>query len=193
MLRLFIALSPLAYLLALTSCSSAPKESPRTLGYKIAESVERGDIEEAEQLFKKIEGSERHRRGSYPILFDAGAKAYGKGEYLVAATYFRFIAEHYDERSAANALLYSLFLARAAESTPSRTLQKELEVALEKARRGSDPPNYWVHLIEAQNSIDGNRPGDAAQALQSFRSHWDGQPSDLETYVRDLEKLIASQ
>jgi hypothetical protein len=177
--------------LLLGACASTPKLTGNALPTGVLAALDFGDAESAQRLLENASSEDKEH--AYPVLFGAAREHYEAGEYSKSVGVLRVLKNVYPDGAAVReAYAYGLFLERATLEEPTPEMIEELEESVEAiAALGVRPPT-WVHLIEAQTAIDRGRTDAALAALETFHTHWDGQPAALQLYVADLERYIAS-
>lgn len=172
----------------LAGCASSPSGPPEEVAPRIVTALDAGDEEEASELF---EGAPSELL--YPLLYEEARGRHGSGDGAGAARVLRFMATRYPRaRAVREALVYSLFLERAAAEPPTPELLAELETRVAELRAEGGEPPVWIALVEAQLAVDRGRPNAAIEALATFHSGWDGRPEELAVYVDDLERYVAT-
>jgi hypothetical protein len=184
-----LRLGTLALLAA--ACAATPVGPPEEVAPRIATALDAGKSDEAAELFEGAAddgGSEK----LYPLLYEEARGRYRGGECARSARLLRFMADRYPRALAVReALVYALFLERAASETPAADVLQELDAAVADLRRQGSAP-HWIELVEAQLSIDRGEPARARTHLASFREAWDGQPPELVVYVEDIGRYLDS-
>lgn len=184
-----------ALLLVLAGCVTPASPPPEELANELITTLDEGKTKEARERFERVEDDAEYREKVYPVLFGAARGRYQQGDGAGAAVLVRFLHEAYPDAVAAReALLYSLFLARASQETPDPALSAELEQLLADMRAGEGPLPVWVDLIEAQQGIDRGDTTGARAAYERFVAAWDRRPGDpvLEVYVDDIGRYLTS-
>lgn len=181
-----------AILIPATGCSSTPKLSPDDASNKIAESLVAGNVDDAEEIFDDIDGSDHHMQAVYATVYDRAGNYYRKERFAEAIVMLRFLHEHYEGAAAPRlALLYAHFLYRGKrEDTPERDELKEVGKLVKEIRKADEHYPWWVDLAAAQAAVDAGRLNDARKEYAVFKSRWDGQPREARFYVEEFERYF---
>jgi len=192
MKRFTFYLLPTLFVAAACATSPSSDDSPSAVGASITADLLDGRAAEADQLFERYARTNRYREALYPVLFNAAHRHYESDAPTDAAKLLRFVhAKYPDSAAAREALLYALFVQRAAASVADTALVGEIGALLQEFDSVAQRP-VWTWLVEAQYWIDRGRVPQAAPAFQTFRTQWDGQPQELAAYVTELDRWLRS-
>ena len=185
----------LAALVALSACKSkGPTRSAEDAADEITAHLAADRREEADDVYKAVSSSERHRDVIYSTLWTRASERYDESDFASAAKVFGFLAEHYPRSTGAReALLYALVLERAGK--PDVPTDKELAAMrdiIEDLRKREKQPPVWLDLAAAQVEIDQGQLATARLRLERFKAGWDGSPAELHAYVTELDRYLDS-
>jgi hypothetical protein len=187
-MRILLSLS---LLLAWASCTASPKPPPDQVARSVIAALDQHDEPEAIRLFETSSEQPTDRDKMYPVLYAAASERYLQGDFSGSASLLRFTAQRYPEaRAVREALLYSLVLQRAEQSSPDPALLREIEQLLEEIQDTPGAPFPWLDLVATQHFIDRQCWSDARHALQRFETAWSGSPPGLSMYVEDLQRFL---
>ena len=171
------------------SCASAPS-NPMALGDQIIADLDAGLLSQAENKFEAVANDAKWRESLYPRFFAEARERYESGDFEGASVVLRFSVDQYSQASAMReALLYSLFQLRAQKEHPDAALVQELELVAQDFL-DSGGPSLWTDLIAAQTAIDLGHADRARNSYQRFVANWNGEPTELTTYVDDLGRYL---
>jgi hypothetical protein len=174
-------------------CAAAPAGPPDQVAARIVVDLDRGESDDARELWKGVAARPEHRERIYPILYQAARERYSRGDVAGSSRILRFMEPRYpDALAVRQALLYSLFVERALMEAPDPKLVAAIEEGLADVREGSAQLPAWVDLVATQTAIDQNRLSEARESFGRFRSQWQGEPQELALYVEDLERYLTS-
>jgi len=195
----------LAAVLFLAGCSSTPEPAPTpdveapayvdvaAVAGEIAAYLIAGDVLAAEELISGVERSEDYE-AVYSVLFDRAQALADQRDYDSSIRIDRFLVSVYpDQRSAQEALIYSLWLARAQSGEPHDAgTVKEIESIAAQLRADGEPAPVWVDIALTQAAIDNGDLDAARTAMARFNARWDREPPSLRAYATELERFIES-
>jgi hypothetical protein len=180
-------------LLLVSACQSTEGPPPRDTAGEMAGLLVAGKTAAADARFATL-SDEDDRAFAYEVLFDRAKKLTGQRDYDSATRINRFLVKHYPDRlSAHEALLYALWLDRARSGRPAPDgTRREMENLAVTIRKAGTPP-VWTDLAMAQVAVDEGDVTVARASMARFQSRWNGRPSNLRSYVTEMERWIASR
>jgi hypothetical protein len=177
----------------LAGCASTPPGPPEEVAPEIVAHLDAGRNADAAELFERAADSQAGREALYPLLYDEARARFQEAEHQPAARVLGFMAARYPRALAVReALVYALFLQRAADAVPTPELVRALGDALAELRTSASAPPPWLALAEAQQAIDRGELVTARAAFAGFQELWDGRPAELTVYVQDVGRYLAS-
>ena len=180
-------------LCALGACATTPPGPPEEVAPRITAALDAGRTKEADELFAASASDEGASEQIYPLLYEEAHGRYQKGESEPSARILRFMARRYPKaRAVREALVYALFLERAASDPPNPELVQEIGTAVGDLRKSGGVVPTWIGLVEAQLAIDRGEPHAAREVFAGFKQAWDGQPDELTVYVEDIDRYLTS-
>jgi predicted Zn-dependent protease len=182
-----------ALLALLGGCAVAPTQPPVVIAAEILSDLDGGMQQEASERFDRAAVDERNRRTLYPLIYHAASQRYEEGELKGAERVLLFLNDHYDKAAAPReALLYVLFLQRAAQETPDPQESSRMEALVTEIQSLSASPSIWVDLAATQIGIDQDKIRQAHSTYDRFLAGWSGDPPELEEYVMELGRYLES-
>ena len=195
----------LAAVFTLAGCSSTPEPAPtpeqpieaqahvdvQAVGTEIAAHLVAGDVVAAEDALMTVEDPDDHA-ALYSLLFDRAQMFAADRDYDSCIRINRFLTRVYPEdRPAQEALVYSLWLARAqtGEAHDAATVA-EIEAVSARIRAAGDPIPVWVDIALTQAAIDGGDLEAARIAMNRFNARWNREPPSLRAYAAELDRYI---
>jgi hypothetical protein len=200
--------------LLLSACSStpkaepepipkeAPKETPRptpvarvdvhAVTGEIAARILAGDVAGAEAQLARLD-RRSDRDTAFTSLYDRGQALCDERDYDASARINRFLVAAFDANAAREAMVYSMWLSRAATGAPHDPASRA-EIARTAARLRADDSAapVWVEIALTQAAIDGGDLASARSAYGRFQARWDGEPATLRDYPRELGRYLES-
>ena len=196
-----LTLSLLAAVLFLSGCGSTPASAPDDdaparvdvvqTADEIAAHLLSGNVAAAEGLITRV-GEQADYEAVFAVLYDRAEALASERDYDSCIRINQFLVDTYpDERTAKEALLYSLWLYRAQSGRPfDPGTVKEIESEAARLRGDGGPVPVWVDIALTQAAIDGGDIPTARAAMDRFNARWDREPPALRTYVGELERYI---
>lgn len=179
--------------LFLVACVSSPAGPPAEVAANLVSFLDEGATADASDLMEQVSRKNGYFERIYPVLFEAARERYGAGDPAGAARILRLMSNSYPKAMAVReALIYSLFMQRAAIDKPDLVLTNELEETLAEFAAQAGVQSAWFDLIGTQAAIDAGKLDEARESLLRFLDAWDGEPASLLTYVEDLERYLRS-
>lgn len=196
-----------AAVLALVGCSSTPEPAPtptpaapvearayvdvQQVSLEVAAHLVAGDVAAAENAMMVVEEPDDYA-AVYSLLFDRAQSLAGDQDYESCIRINRFLTRVYpDARSAQEALVYSLWLARAQSGAPhDAATVAEIDAVSARIRAAGDPVPVWVDIALTQAAIDGGDLEAARSAMNRFNARWDREPPSLRAYAEELDRYI---
>ncbi len=150
-----------------------------------------GDVVAAEDAMMAVEEREDYD-ALYSLLFDRAQSLAGDQDYDSCIRINRFLTKVYPgERSAKEALVYSLWLARAqsGQAHDAATVA-EIDAVSARIRADGEAVPVWVDIALTQAAIDGGDLEAARVAMNRFNDRWDREPPSLRAYAAELDRYI---
>lgn len=184
-----------AILTPLVGCSSTPKLTEDEASNQIAENLAAGNIDDAEEIFDDIDGSDHHVQAVYATVYERAGIYYRKDRYDESIHMLRFLTDHYPDAGAPRlALLYAHFLRRGQLSAaPDRKELKEIGKLVKTIRKEDEKYPWWVDLAAAQAAIDAGKVDAARKEYGNFKAKWDGKPREARFYVEEFDRYFQTQ
>lgn len=177
---------------ALLGCNSVPTGPPEEVAPRIVALLDSGKTEDAQDLFDAAARGDGRER-LYPLLYETARGRFERGEASGSTAVLRFMAQEYEKSAAVReALVYALFLQRAALEKPTPALLEETGAALAKLRANATEVPPWIELVQAQDAIDRGELRAAREAFARFRQSGQESPPELVTYVHDIDRYLSS-
>ena len=181
-----------AILLPAVGCGSFTNLTADEAANKISDLLVAGEVEEADDLFDDVDGSDHHVETVYSVVYSRAGDMYRKQKWSVAAVQLRFLHEHYPDAAAPRqALLYTLLRRRAQQTrAPGKNEVKEVKRLVKTIRKAEETPSPFVALAAAQAAVDEGRVDIARKEYEAFRASWNGQPRELLEYTVEFERYF---
>lgn len=179
--------------LFMVACVSSPTGPPAEVAANLVSYLDDGATADAGDLMKQVSRKSGYFERIYPVLFEAARERYEAGDPAGAARILRLMSNNYPQAMAVReALIYSLFMQRAAIDKPDLVLTNEIEQTLAEFTSQTGAQSAWLELIGTQAAIDAGKLEEARESLLRFLDTWDGEPPSLLVYVEDLERYLRS-
>jgi len=181
-----------AILLPVTGCRGTPDWTADEASNAIAEKLAAGKVDEAEEIYDDIEGSDDHEQAVFATVYDRAGNYYRKEKFDASIRMLRFLHEHYEDAEAPRvALLYAHMLRRGQiEGAPADDDVKEMRSLVKEIRAKDAKYPTWVDLAAAQAAVDAGRVADARQEYATCKSKWDGSPREAQFYVEEFDRYF---
>jgi len=181
-----------AILLPAVGCGSSSDMTADDAANKISDLLVAGEVEEANDLFDDIDGSDHHVETVYSVVYARAGDMYRKQKWSVAAVQLRFLHEYYPDAAAPRqALLYTLLRQRAQQTrAPNAKAIKEVKRLVKATRKAEEKPSPFVALAAAQAAVDEGRVDIARKEYDAFRATWNGQPRELLEYTIEFDRYF---
>ena len=186
----------IAALMILPACKGgAPAQSAEDAADQISAHLDEGKTSEADDVYKAVKSSEKHRDVIYATLYQRAGNLYEESDFASASRLLGFLADHYPKSMAVKeALLWSLLLDRRGNKAgvPDKEQLAEMEELARDLRKSQKSPSPALELVTVQVEIDQGKLDAARKHLASFKRKWDGSPAELHAYMTELDRYLES-
>jgi len=185
----WVFLAPLA-----GACATAPPLAPEQGAPRIVALLDGDKAQEADELFTAHASQANFRDALYPLLYAEARGRFEHGAAPGAAAILRFMTRQYPGSIAVReALVYALFLERAASAQAAPELVQELGAVIASLQHEDVALPPWIELARAQQALDHGERTAAREALAHFQQAKTDAPPEIVLYAEDLDRYLRTQ